>query len=64
MKNKNSNLIPTFFMALVILISSCNNPSKQPAKGANNSETIIEKNMENEKLINFGKQYAAVWRRQ
>jgi len=61
MKNKNSNLIPTFFMALVILISSCNNPSKQPANGSDNSETIIEKNMENEKLIDFGKKYAAAW---
>jgi len=61
MKNKNSNLIPTFFMALVILISSCNNPSKAPANDADNSETIIEKNMENEKLIDFGKKYAAAW---
>ena len=50
---------PFYFTALGILILSCNNPSEEPAKIASNSETINDKIMENEKLINFGKQYDA-----
>ena len=57
MKNKNFNCITTLFMTLAIVITSCNNPSKE----AQGSQTINKENMENEKLLQFGKQYAAAW---
>lgn len=61
MKNKKLNSIATLFIAAAIIITSCNNSSKEPSKDASNLETINKKNMENEKLIHFGKQYAAAW---
>ena len=61
MKNKKLNSIATLFMASAMVITSCNNPSKEPSKDASNLETINKKNMGNEKLIHFGKQYAAAW---
>ena len=57
MKNKNFKCIATLVMTLAIVITSCNNPSnKIPG-----SQTINKKNMEYEKLLHFGKQYAAAW---
>lgn len=61
MKNKKFNCIATLFMAGAIVISSCNNSSKDPSNDASNVEKIKKKNMENEKLLQFGKQYAAAW---
>ena len=61
MKNKKLNSIATLFIAAAIIITSCNNSSKEPFKDTSNLETINKKNMENEKLIHFGKQYAAAW---
>ena len=57
MKNKNFKCIATLVMTLAIVITSCNNPSKKIP----GSQTINKKNMENEKLLQFGKQYAAAW---
>ena len=57
MENKNFNCITTLFMAVAIVITSCNNPSKKIP----GSQTINKENMENEKLLQFGKQYAAAW---
>ena len=61
MKNKKLNSIATLFMASAMVISSCNNPSKEPSKDTSNLETINKKNMANEMLLHFGKQYAAAW---
>lgn len=61
MKNKILNCIVTFFMAIAVVITSCNNPSEAPSKEASVTEIINKRNMENEKLHHFGKQYAAAW---
>jgi len=61
MKNKKLNSIAALFIAVSIIISSCKNPSKEPSKDTSNVETINKKNMANEMLLHFGKQYAAAW---
>ena len=61
MKNKKLNSIAALFIAVSIIISSCKNPSKEPSKDTSNLETINKKNMANEMLLHFGKQYAAAW---
>ena len=61
MNKKNYRQFSTVVLFFWLLITSCNNPSEEPAKGTSNSETINEKTMKNQKLINFGKQYAAAW---
>ena len=61
MKNKILNCIVTFFMAIAVVLTSCNNPSEAPSKEASVTEIINKRNMENEKLLHFGKQYAAAW---
>lgn len=48
-------------MAVVIVITSCNNPSQEASNETSVTETINKKNMGNEKLLHFGKQYAAAW---
>ena len=57
MKNKKLICLSALFMTLAIVITSCNNPSKKIP----GSQTINKKNMENEKLLQFGKLYAAAW---
>ena len=57
MKNKKLICLSALFMTLAIVITSCNNPSKKIP----GSQTINKENMENEKLLHFGKQYAAAW---
>lgn len=57
MKNKKFNCLATLFMAVAIVITSCNNLSKE----APGSKTLNKKNMENEKLLQFATQYAAAW---
>ena len=58
MKRKNYRAIIIVFW---LLITSCNNSSEKNTTHFTNTTIKNEENMENEKLINFGKKYAAAW---
>lgn len=61
MKRKNNRQFLVVILVFGLLITSCNNSSEKPATNSTNTETIKQKTMENDKLINFGKKYAAAW---
>ena len=61
MKRKNDRQFSVVMLVFGLLITSCNNSSEKPATNSTNTEAINKKTMENIKLINFGKQYAAAW---
>ena len=61
MKRKNYRQFLAVIIVFGLLITSCNNSSEKTAAKSINKEPIKQKVMENEKLINFGKKYAAAW---
>ncbi|MCY7311630.1 MAG: nuclear transport factor 2 family protein [Chitinophagaceae bacterium] len=61
MKRKKSRQFSAVILVFGLLVTSCNNSSEKPTTNSTNTETINQKTMENDRLINFGNQYAAAW---